>query len=71
MIDSTGAENVSAASSGSRIVRSARSTSRAAARAGIRPPSSPPAQGASWRATSGPARPASGRLLGHHEASPW
>ena len=45
MIDSTGAENVSAASSGSRIVRSARSTSSAAPSANSRPPNRPPSAG--------------------------
>ncbi len=45
MIESTGAPNVSAASSGSRIVRSARSTSNAAASARISPPNRPPSAG--------------------------
>ena len=45
MIDSTGAENVSAASSGSRIVRSARSTRSAAPSANSSPPKSPPSAG--------------------------
>ena len=45
MIDSTGAEKVSAASSGSRMVRSARSTSRAAPSAKSRPPNRPPSAG--------------------------
>ena len=45
MIDRTGAENVSAASSGSRIVRSARSTNNAAPSANSSPPNKPPSAG--------------------------
>ena len=45
MIDRTGAENVSAASSGSRIVRSARSTRSAAPSANKSPPKRPPSAG--------------------------
>ena len=45
MIESTGAEKVSAASSGSRIVRSARSTRSAAPNASKSPPKRPPSAG--------------------------
>ena len=63
MIESTGAENVSAASSGSRIVRSARSTRSAAPSANTRPPNRPPSAGrvVAWLLGD----PGGGRLRDH------